>query len=144
MPPLATPEWWRRHWRNGRIFLTAVSLIFGTVIAVEGGWPTVEPAVPAHRGYVREHTESVVAKSRTDLRNHAEPTRVGMLELQISFAKGRQAQIKNSLLSLEILMAKAADTEEKIRTQFQIRELQAEYLELDTDIKRYRLDRDKQ
>lgn len=132
--------WGLRHWRNGKIFLATVSAIFGTVVAVDTGYPVVEPAVPALRYWVRDHT----AKAGVGYRLASEPTRIGLIDVQISLAKGRQSTIKNSLLGLEILLAKITDPEEKVRTQFQIRELQEEFADLDGDIKRYKLDREKQ
>lgn len=127
-------EGWANFPRTAKgltILFGTMASVAGAITAVNAAWPTMEPWLAAHRGYVRDHTVQESAKIRAAFA----PTRLSVIEVQLSIARNRKSQIRDRLLTLEIELIKAVGTEDKVRKQHQIGQLQEEFTELNTEIK---------
>lgn len=110
--------------------LTVFGSIAAVVAVVNGVGPAVtavEPWIYATRGYVREHVQTEINKTRLAF----ETTRIGVFDIQLSMQKTRRAQINDRLITEEIAMEKITDPGERIKKRYQIQQLETEGREAD-------------
>lgn len=111
--------------------ISTLTMFITSFAAAAAAWPTIEPFMYAHRGYVRQYAQFEANRIAKSL----EPTRLGLFDIQISIAKSRRAAINDRILSVEIEAAKSVDAEESIKRRAQIERLKEEREEIDAEIK---------
>lgn len=132
-------EWWKQAPGQVKFLMITLSSFVVSFAAVAAAWPSVEPFVYAHRGYVREYVQLETNK----LTKTFEPHRLGLIDVQLSIARSRRAAINDRILTLEIEVTKSDSPEEVVKRRAQIERLREEREELDVDIKALVVRRDR-
>lgn len=123
--------WWTGLPRRGRNIMAMVAAFFTTLVAAAGAWPYIEPVLPAHREYARSQ-----AQEQTDkLRRAFEPTRIGMIDTRLDFAKSRRGQINDRIITVRVELTKISDQAELIEKQRQLQILQDSLADVEGAIK---------
>lgn len=107
-------------WVRGTIAL--IGSFAATIVSITAAWPHIEPWVAAHRGYVREVSIELDAKTQISLL----PMQRSIRDATVARLQERQNVIDNDLTRWELLLVKATDDLEKIKIGSSIKMLRRE------------------
>lgn len=133
------PGWWSRAPGQMKIMVVTLAAFASTMTGALAAWPVIEPWIYASRGYMRGHVEAETSK----LRREFSPTTTGMYDIQLSIARSRRSALNSEIVKMEIEAPKSDNSSELIARRTQIEKLKEERDEIDAEIKRLRLEREK-
>lgn len=117
--------------RNPWKFITGAVVFLAGLPGAWAGANFLEPALPAHRGYVRDQTEEVKKEIKT-----TEDTTVGILrDLQIETAEGKRDNAANAIAKFQLDLDSEKAPQRKLEIGETLRGLQNTKDKLDAQIK---------
>lgn len=132
-------NWWKRAPAQMRVLVTSLAAFAATFTTGVAAWPQIEPWVYATRGGMRDHVSTETSK----LRREFSPTTAGMYEIQLGIARSRRSSISADIARAEIEVPKSDNTTELLARRAQIDRLKEEKDEVDGEIKRLLVAREK-
>jgi hypothetical protein len=140
---VAIYKWWNGLGKTVHIMVMAVAALISSGMAM---WPHLEPFAYAHRGYVRDQmelTRKQIDAELTKMRRDMMPISMGLYDTQLSIARSRRSALNDRIITLEIEAPKSDTSQELIARRQQIESLKDERSDVEAEIKRIQILRDK-
>lgn len=126
-------DWWKRLSRTAKVF-GAIGIISSAIVSVAAAYSIIEPAIPAHRGLVREYVPLKIAEAIS-------PQTEALYELQRDNAERDCEKVADEIINMSAILPREPDDIARQRKAFQLEQKKQRFNDLDNKLRGWRAGR---